>query len=96
MSQSEPLVNATDYPLYVVTAAADGQRSGCMAGFVTQSSLQPIRFLICISRVNHTFAVADKSEGLALHLLGADQYGQKRRRDYDPHLTLRRRGSTIF
>jgi flavin reductase (DIM6/NTAB) family NADH-FMN oxidoreductase RutF len=74
MSQSEPLVNATDYPLYVVTAAADGQRSGCMAGFVTQSSLQPIRFLICISRVNHTFAVADKSEGLALHLLGADQY----------------------
>lgn len=74
MSQSEPLVNATDYPLYVVTAAAGGQQSGCLAGFVTQSSLQPVRFLICVSRVNHTFAIADKSEGLALHLLGADQH----------------------
>ena len=73
MSVEEPLVTATDYPLYVVTASADGQRSGCVAGFVTQSSLKPVRFLICISKVNHTFAIAEKSQGLALHILGADQ-----------------------
>ena len=73
MSVEEPFVTATNYPLYVVTASAGGQRSGCVAGFVTQSSLKPVRFLICISKVNHTFAIAEKSEGLALHLLGADQ-----------------------
>lgn len=63
-----------DYPLYVVTArAGDGEASGCLAGFVTQASMDPVRFLACISLANHTWRVADKSESLALHLLGADQ-----------------------
>jgi len=73
VNPEEALVSATDYPLYVVTACAGEKRGGCLAGFVTQSSLQPVRFLICISKANRTFAIADKSDELALHLLGADQ-----------------------
>jgi flavin reductase (DIM6/NTAB) family NADH-FMN oxidoreductase RutF len=68
------LVDAVDPPLYVVTAAnADGRPSGCLAGFVTQCSILPVRYLICISKLNHTFFVAEQSSALALHLLGRSQ-----------------------
>jgi flavin reductase (DIM6/NTAB) family NADH-FMN oxidoreductase RutF len=73
MPPSEPLVQSTDYPLYVVTASADNERSGCLAGFVTQASMDPVRFIVCVSKVNHTFGVALRSTSLGLHLLGADQ-----------------------
>jgi flavin reductase (DIM6/NTAB) family NADH-FMN oxidoreductase RutF len=63
-----------DDPLMVVTVAAiDGEISGCLAGFVTQCSIRPPRFLVCISKANHTFFVAERSIAIALHLLGADQ-----------------------
>jgi flavin reductase (DIM6/NTAB) family NADH-FMN oxidoreductase RutF len=70
---SESLVRLTDYPLYVVTAFADDEPSGCLAGFVTQASIDPVRFIVCVSKINHTFGVALRSTTLALHLLGADQ-----------------------
>jgi len=63
-----------EYPLAVVTTTADdGTRSGCLVGFLTQCSIEPPRFLVCISKVNHTFEVLDRAEVVALHLLGADQ-----------------------
>ena len=63
-----------DYPYYVVTVRSpDARMSGCLAGFVTQSSIHPPNFVVCISRVNHTFGVAQDSSALGLHLLGSDQ-----------------------
>lgn len=67
------MLSRADYPLFVVTVTADGEPSGCLAGFVTQCSIVPARFLVCISKQNHTFRVAEQAETLALHLLGADQ-----------------------
>ena len=58
-----------DYPMFVVTAVADGERSGCLVGFATQCSIHPPRFLACLSVKNHTFAVAKRAELLAVHLL---------------------------
>jgi flavin reductase (DIM6/NTAB) family NADH-FMN oxidoreductase RutF len=63
-----------DHPLMVVTVADRlGSPSGCLAGFVTQCSIQPPRFLVCISKLNHTYFVAEQARYLALHLLGEDQ-----------------------
>ena len=63
-----------DYPLYVVTVrAGDAEMSGCLAGFVTQCSIDPPHFLVCVSKKNHTLGVAERSSGMALHLLGRDQ-----------------------
>lgn len=63
-----------DYPYYVVTVRApDADMSGCLAGFVTQCSIDPPNFLVCISKVNHTLTVAESSPGMGLHLLGDDQ-----------------------
>jgi len=67
------IADVVDYPLYVVTASAQGERSGCLAGFVTQSSIKPVRFLVCVSKLNHTFGTFQHCEGVALHLLGSDQ-----------------------
>ena len=63
-----------DVPLYIVTVgAADQEKSGCLAGFVTQCSIRPPRFLVCLSKLNHTFFVGERATGIALHLLGDDQ-----------------------
>jgi flavin reductase (DIM6/NTAB) family NADH-FMN oxidoreductase RutF len=72
-SAVDAFMSAADYPLHVVTAHAEGEDSGCLAGFVTQCSMAPARFIVCISKANHTFGVAERSSGLAVHLLGSDQ-----------------------
>ena len=68
------IVAELDYPMYVVTAAAEGERSGCLAGFGTQCSIDPARFVICISKANHTFGVARAAPTLVVHVLrGGDR-----------------------
>lgn len=68
-----PLVDVLDYPLFVVTAGGPDGPSGCLVGFATQCSIRPPRLLVCLSVRNHTFAVAGRAPGLAVHALGADQ-----------------------
>jgi NADH-quinone oxidoreductase subunit J len=51
--------------IIVTTCGADGERSGCLVGFSTQCSIDPGRFLVCLSRTNHTFAVAQEADFLA-------------------------------
>lgn len=69
----DELTGAIDYPMFVVTVAAGARRAGCLVGFTTQSSIDPPRFLACLSRANHTFAVARDADHLAVHALGAQQ-----------------------
>jgi len=64
-------VGEIDYPMYIVTASARGERSGCLVGFATQCSIDPVRFLICLSDKNKTFRVAQDAEVLAVHLVPA-------------------------
>lgn len=70
----DAFTGSTIYPLAVVTTiAGDGERAGCVAGFVTQCSIDPSRFLICVSRANHTFGVVTRAAVVAVHLLGREQ-----------------------
>jgi flavin reductase (DIM6/NTAB) family NADH-FMN oxidoreductase RutF len=65
---------ALDYPVFAVTACGAGERAGCLVGFATQSSVNPpIRFVVCISRQNHTQRVASEAEYLAVHVIPADR-----------------------
>jgi flavin reductase (DIM6/NTAB) family NADH-FMN oxidoreductase RutF len=68
-SEFERLMAQLDYSLFIVTAAADGQRSGCLVGFASQVSIHPQRFLVCISGKNHTFGVAQRSQTLVVHFV---------------------------
>jgi flavin reductase (DIM6/NTAB) family NADH-FMN oxidoreductase RutF len=71
--EAEAITRLAEYPLYVVTTSLGDEVSGCLAGFVTQSSIRPVRFIVCVSKVNHTFRIVERSTSLALHLLGSDQ-----------------------
>ena len=53
--------------MWILTVAAGGERSGCLMGFATQASLDPPRFLACVSRDNHTFGVAEQAGYVAVH-----------------------------
>lgn len=65
----DALVAKLDYSMFVVTTAADGHPAGCLVGFATQTSIDPPRFLVGVSKRNHTFAVAAQSDHLAIHVL---------------------------
>lgn len=65
----DALVAGLDYPMFVVTAAAGPERSGCLVGFVTQTSIVPPRVLVCLSRSNATTGIAARSPWLAVHVL---------------------------
>ena len=69
----QELVSGLDYPMFVVTAASNGERGGCLVGFTTQCSIEPLRFLVCLSKNNATWEVARTADALAVHLLRADQ-----------------------
>ncbi|GBE66354.1 oxidoreductase [Mycobacterium sp. MFM001] len=72
------LVAMLDYTMFVVTTQADGHPSGCLVGFATQTSLNPPRFLVGMSRRNHTFGVASQSAHLAVHVLARKDIGLAR------------------
>jgi flavin reductase (DIM6/NTAB) family NADH-FMN oxidoreductase RutF len=58
-----------DYPMFIVTAAAGGQRDGCLVGFATQCSIDPPRFLVCLSDKNRTYRIAEDSGTLVVHVV---------------------------
>lgn len=78
-SDLAPFFERVDYPYYLLTVRTpDEEMSGCLAGFVTQCSIDPPNFVACISRLNHTLGVAVRSPAMGLHLLGEDQLDMAR------------------
>jgi flavin reductase (DIM6/NTAB) family NADH-FMN oxidoreductase RutF len=69
----EAVADLLDYPMVVVTTAADdGSRAGCLVGFTSQVSISPARFLVGISDKNHTFRVAVRASHLVVHVLAKE------------------------
>ncbi|MGW1738576.1 flavin reductase family protein [Nocardia sp. NPDC001965] len=71
----DDLVAAADAPVYLITVAAGGERSGCLVGFASQIGIDPRRFLVCLSAANHTYRVAPQAEFLGVHLVSAANTG---------------------
>ena len=66
----QQLVAGLEYPMFVATTSAGDQRAGCLIGFAAQCSIDPARFLACISNKNHTFRVMQGATTMAIHFLG--------------------------
>jgi riboflavin biosynthesis pyrimidine reductase/flavin reductase (DIM6/NTAB) family NADH-FMN oxidoreductase RutF len=64
-----------DTPMQIVTAVApdDGELAGCLVGFAAQCSIEPPRFMVWLSKKNHTLKVARRAEVLAVHFPASDQ-----------------------
>ena len=69
------LVAHLDYPMFIATASNGRERAGCLVGFATQCSIDPPRFLICLSNKNRTFRVATEATALAVHLVPREAEG---------------------
>jgi len=54
-----------DYPMLIVTAPG----AGCLVGFSTQCSIDPLRYLVCISKENHSHEPAMAADVLGVHVL---------------------------
>ncbi|HYZ69628.1 MAG TPA: flavin reductase family protein [Mycobacterium sp.] len=65
----EKLVSLLDYPMFVVTTRVDDETAGCLVGFASQVSIYPQRFLVGLSKRNHTYRVAKSAGHLAVHVV---------------------------
>lgn len=54
----ERIAGLLDYPMFVVTTRVGEVRAGCMVGFTSQVSIHPARFLVGLSKRNHTYRIA--------------------------------------
>lgn len=62
-----------DPAVLIVTTAHEGERAGCLVGFATQCSIDPLRHLVCLSKANHTWRVAADAEHLVVHAVAGDR-----------------------
>jgi flavin reductase (DIM6/NTAB) family NADH-FMN oxidoreductase RutF len=65
----ERLVSLLDYPMFVVTTRVGDESAGCLVGFTSQVSIRPPRFMVGLSKRNHTYRVAEGAKHLAVHLV---------------------------
>jgi flavin reductase (DIM6/NTAB) family NADH-FMN oxidoreductase RutF len=70
----EEIVADLDYPMFIVTVGSAEEMAGCLVGFASQCSIDPARFLVCLSKKNRTFEVAQRSEFMAIHLVPATEW----------------------
>jgi flavin reductase (DIM6/NTAB) family NADH-FMN oxidoreductase RutF len=63
------LTGALDPPMFIVTVHVRGERDGCLVGFATQASIDPPRFLACLSERNRTYRLARDADRMAVHVV---------------------------
>lgn len=69
-SAFDQVVALLDYPMFVVTTRVGEDRAGCLVGFASQMSIDPARFLVGLSKRNHTYRTASRgATHLAVHML---------------------------
>jgi flavin reductase (DIM6/NTAB) family NADH-FMN oxidoreductase RutF len=73
MDAFEGLVGDLEYPMFIITArAGDDEPLGCLVGFTTQASIDPPRFIACLSHRNRTFRRGRDAAILGVHAVPAD------------------------
>lgn len=73
------LMASLDPPLVVVTTVAEDERAGCLVGFHAQSSIEPERYSVWLSKANHTYRVGLRATRFAVHFLTAADMALARR-----------------
>ena len=70
-SPFEQFAASVDTPMLIVTAPGTRGRagSGCLVGFSTQCSIDPVRYLVCLSKANDTYRGALGAASVVVHVL---------------------------
>jgi flavin reductase (DIM6/NTAB) family NADH-FMN oxidoreductase RutF len=77
----DALVRSFDPGMAVVTAAEGDELAGCLVGFHGQTSIDPLRYGVWLSKANHTYRVASRTTFLGVHMLVSDGLAAARHRD---------------
>jgi flavin reductase (DIM6/NTAB) family NADH-FMN oxidoreductase RutF len=67
----DQVVASANEAMVVVTAAVGEDRAGCLVGFHSQTSIEPRRYTVWLSKANYTYRVAPLATHLAVHFLTA-------------------------
>lgn len=70
----DAIVSAFDAPMIVVTTEVDGVRDGCLVGFHAQTSIEPFRYTVWLSKANATTRLAKRASHLVIHVLERDHH----------------------
>jgi flavin reductase (DIM6/NTAB) family NADH-FMN oxidoreductase RutF len=70
----DQLPESLDSPMVIVTTVSlDGRtRAGCLVGFHAQCSIDPPRYVVWLSKANHTYRVGSLAQRFAVHWLSED------------------------
>jgi len=68
----DDLLASADTAMTIVTTQAAGERAGCLVGFQAQCSIEPRRYVVWLSKANHTARVGVRADHLAVHFLTED------------------------
>ena len=69
MSAFEEIAANLNSPMTIVTTRVDDEMDGCLVGFSTQCSIDPVRYLVCLSVANRTYEIARSAPTLVVHML---------------------------
>jgi flavin reductase (DIM6/NTAB) family NADH-FMN oxidoreductase RutF len=61
-------------PMVIVTVRSGAEVDGCLVGFSTQCSIEPLRYLVCLSKANRTYEIARGAATLVVHMLRDDPH----------------------
>jgi flavin reductase (DIM6/NTAB) family NADH-FMN oxidoreductase RutF len=67
------LVGRLDPAMAVVTTIAGDERAGCLIGFHAQCSIEPGRYVVWLSKANHTCRVGLRASLFGVHFLDRSQ-----------------------
>jgi flavin reductase (DIM6/NTAB) family NADH-FMN oxidoreductase RutF len=65
----DDIMSCLDNALIVVTTAEGHERAGCLVGFHAQSSMDPGRYAVWLSKANYTYRVALRATHLGIGFL---------------------------
>ena len=68
------IMKSLDSRMAVVTTAAGPDRAGCLVGFHVQSSIDPPRYTIWLSKANHTYRVGLRATHFGIHFLTTEDH----------------------
>ena len=73
MEMDDWVAAGLDVPMFIVTTSAGDEKAGCLVGFATQCSIDPLRFVVFLSQNNRTCRVARDASALAVHVVPPDR-----------------------
>jgi flavin reductase (DIM6/NTAB) family NADH-FMN oxidoreductase RutF len=71
LNDFDAVMASLDPPLTIVTTACGREQAGCLVGFHAQSSIDPARYCVWLSKANRTYRVAVRSTHLGIHFLAS-------------------------